>query len=157
VPNDDLIRQINKLVVASNILLERFARGYEELDGNHLALEEIRELLQEHFEENSRWADNLSKRIDRIEQFIILTRMGDKEQSGAITQHVTGEHLRRGLREQLSEQQELLQQYYKNIARIKLKIAKYGETTPLVNELEDNQCEIEKIEEAITRIREALK
>lgn len=153
---DDLIHQINKFVIVSTALLERYARGYEELDGNRLALEEIRELLKEHFEEVARDADNLSRRMDRLEQYIILVRMGEKEQSGAITQHVTGEHVRRAAREELGRQQELMLQYRKNIDRVKLKIAKYGETIPLVNELEGYEDEIGKITEAIERLREAL-
>lgn len=153
---DDLIHQINKFVVVSTALLERYARGYEELDGNRLALEEIRELLKEHFEEVARDADNLSRRMDRLEQFIILVRMGDREQAGVITQHVTGEHVRRTAREELGRQQELLLQYRKNIDRVKLKIAKYGETIPLVNELEGYEDETREITEAIERLREAL-
>lgn len=155
-PSDDLLREIRKLVVVVSALLERFARAYEELDGNRLALEELRELLKEHFEESSRWADGLSKRIDRLEQWVILTRAGDKRQAGTITQQVTGEHLRQGLKEQLLEQQALLQQYHKNVGRIKLRIAKFGESTELANELEDNEREIQKTNEAIERIREAL-
>lgn len=151
----DLIHQIRKLITASNILLERFARGYEELDSHRLAIEEIRELLTEHFEENARWADAISKRLDRVEQYTILSRIGDSR-AGEITQQVTGEHLRRGLRQELGGQQELLLQYHKNVERVKLKIAKYGETVPLMNELDDYEREIDKISEAIERIREAL-
>lgn len=154
---DDLIRQINKLVVVSTALLERFARGYEEIDGNRLALEEIRELLKEHFDEAARDADAISRRIDRMEQFIILSRTGQTEQAAAITQQVTGEHLRRKLREELVSQQELLLTYQKNISRIKLQIAKFGESTARLNELDDNEREAERTTEAIERIREALK
>jgi chromosome segregation ATPase len=154
---EDLTTNVRRLVGIVNSLLERFARGYEELDSNRLALEEIREHLGEYFEESSIWANGLSKRIDRLEQYIILSRMGDAQQSGEITQQVKGEHIRRSLREELTTQQELLTQYHKNIDRVKIKIAKYGETTPLMNEIDDYQREIDKINEAIGRIRDALK
>lgn len=152
---EDLTIQVRRLIGTANALMERYARVAEELDAVRLALEELREILGDHFSENSRWADILSKRMDRVEQYTILSKIGDSR-AGEITQQVTGEHIRRTLREELGTQQELLQQYQKNIDRVKLKVAKYGETVPLMNEMDDYVREIAKVTEAIERIREAL-
>lgn len=154
---DDLTRQLSRFVGTANALMERYARLAEEYDANRLATEEIRELIKELIEESGRWADSISKRMDRQERYVILSRMGDTQQSGEITQQVKGEHIRRSLREELTAQQELLSQYHKNVDRVKIKIAKYGETVPLMNEMDDYQREIDKINEAIQRMRDALK
>ena len=152
---DDLTRQISKLISVAYALIDRFARLGEEYDTNRLANEESREVQKEMIEEFGRWAQYIGERLDRIEQYTILSRIGGD--TGAITQEVSGEHIERRLREELGQQQKLLEQYQRNINRVKLKIAQYGETTPLVNELENYQMEIEKITEAIARIRDALR
>lgn len=154
---DELSKQIQRLIGTANALMERYARLAEEFDSNRLANEEIRELLKEFIEEAGRWANGLSKRIDRLEEFIILAGMGKDRKAGEITQEVSGEHVERGLREQLTEQQKLLITYQRNLARVKQSIAETGyETIENANKVEDYQNKIDKISEAIERIRQAL-
>jgi hypothetical protein len=152
---DDLVRQINKLIAVVYSLIDRFARLGEEYDSNRLANEESREIQKELIEEFSRWAQSIGERLDRVEQYTVLSRMGSD--TGAITQEVSHEHIERKLREELGQQQKLLEQYQRNINRVKLKIAQYGETTPLMNELDIYELEVSKVTEAIGRIRDALK
>jgi len=154
---DDLIRQLNKLISTAYVLIERFARGYEEIDSNHLALEEMRELLSDHFQENSRWADALSRRIDRLERYTILSRMvGSSQDTLQIESSVSKEHIERALREELVNQQQLVIQYQKNINIIKQRIAKFGESVNSLNELEEYQSKLDRALEAMERIREQL-
>ena len=155
-PVDDLIRQINRLIGTSNAIMERYARAMEELDGIRLSLDEARELLADHFDENARWADNLSRRMDRQERYVILKGMGGGRETIQIETVVSREHISQALREELVVQQELTLQYSRNIEKVKLKIAKFGDTVALLNEMDDYQKQIDKASEAIARIREAL-
>jgi len=153
---DDLVRQINRLIGTVNGLLERYARGYEELDSIRLAQEEFRELLIDHFAENARWADRLSERMDRVEQYTILAKFDNLSATIQIESAVSKEHIERSLQKQLVTQQNLWKQYQDNIDMIQEKIAKFGETVPRLNELADYEKKIAKIKEAMARIREAL-
>lgn len=152
----DELNQIRRFISLARDILERYARSAEELDGIRLSLEEQRELQAEHFEENARWADGLSKRMDRQERYVILKGMGGGRETIQIEQVVAREHIDRALREELVNQQELILQYQKNIDKVKLKIAKFGETVPLLNEIDDYQKQIDKAQESIARIRQSL-
>lgn len=155
---DDVFRQIGKAIGTANALMERYARLAEEYDSNRLSVEEIRELLKELIVESSRHADSTNKRLDRVEQYVILKgMMGAGRETLQVESDVAKEHIERALSERLVEQQQLVTQYQKNLARVQLSIAKYGETTPLVNELEDYQTKLDKALEAMKRIREQLK
>lgn len=154
---DDVFRQINRLIGTVNSIIERFARGYDELESNRLATEEIRELLKELIDESGRWANGISGRIDRLERYTILVRMvGGNQETIQIESAVSREHIDRALREELVNQQNLMAQYQKNIHKVKMSIAKYGETVPLMNELEDYEKKMEKAQEVVNRIRESL-
>lgn len=156
---DDILRQVQRLIGTTNAIMERYSRAMEELDSLRLSLEEIRELLPEHFEESARWADGLSRKMDRLEQYVILKGIdpsGYGRQTLQIEATVAREHIDRALREELVNQQQIVLQYQKNANKVQLSIAKYGETVPLMNELEDYQTRIEKATEAIARIRESL-
>ena len=48
---DDDRRQLNKLIIVCQSLIERYSRLAEEYDSNRLATEEIRELIKELIEE----------------------------------------------------------------------------------------------------------
>jgi len=153
----DLIRQVSRYLPISLNALERHNRAYEELDSIRLSLEEQRELLSDHFQENSRWADALSKRIDRLERYMILSRMvGGSQDTLQIESSVSKEHIERALREELVNQQQLVIQYQKNINIIKQRIAKSGESVISLNELEEYQSKLDKALEAMERIREQL-
>jgi len=154
---DDLVRQLNKLIGTANALMERYARLAEEYDSSHLANEEIRELLKELIIESGRWADGLSRRIDRLERYMILSRMvGSSQDTLQIESSVSKEHIERALREELVNQQQLVIQYQKNINIIKQRIAKFGESVVSLNELEEYQSKLDKALEAMERIREQL-
>lgn len=153
----DLIKRLDRFIALARDVLERYARLAEEYDSNRLSLEESRELLTEHFEENARWADNLSKRMDRQERYVILKGMGGGgRETIQIEQVVAREHIDRALREELVVQQELILQYQKNADKVKLKIAKFGDTVALLNELDDYQKQVDRANEAIARIRQSL-
>jgi len=153
----DLVREVGKFIRVDSDLAQRYSRSMEELDGIRLALEEQREILQDHFIENSHWANELSRRIDRLERYTILVRMfGGNAETIQVEAVVSREHIQRALREELTTQQELILQYQKNIDRVRLKVARYGETIPLMNELDDYQKQIEKAAESMSRIRESL-
>lgn len=139
--------------------MERFARGYEEIDTIRLTQEEHRELLSDHFQENAHWADKLSERMDRLERYVILSRMygSPTRETIQIEGSVSKEHIERTLREELTVQKELMQQYQKNINKVNITVAKYGETVPLMNELENYQTKTNKAQETINRIVEQLK
>ena len=154
---DDL-NQIKRFIGLARDILERYGRAMEELDSLRLAMEEIRETLSDHFGENSRWADDLSRKMDRLERYVILVRIvGSNTETIAVEGAVSREHIERALREELVSQQELILQYQRNIDRVKIRIAKFGETVPLMNELDDYQKQVEKADEAMERIRDALK
>lgn len=155
---DDILRRMDRLIGTANAVMERYSRAMEEIESVKLALEEIRELLPEHFEESARWADNLSKKMDRLERYTILVRMvgGGNQETLQIEGSVSREHLDRALREELVNQQQLLQQYQKNVGRVKMSVARYGETVPLMNELEEYETKVDKANEAIARIRQSL-
>lgn len=159
----DELGQIRRFIGLARDILERYARTYEALEGLRLSLEESRELLTEHFEENARWADNLSARMDRQERYVILKGMassghsvGGGRETIQVEQAVAHEHIDRALREELGVQQELIQQYQKNADKVKVKIAKFGDTVALMNELDDYQKQVDKSMEAISRIRQSL-
>lgn len=157
---DDILRSVNRLIGTANALMERYSRIAEEYDFNRLATEEIREFIKELIVESSRHADGINKRIDRIEEYVILVGMnkGDSQKAGEITQEVSGEHIERTLREQLVEQQTLLVTYQRNLARVKQNIAEMGyETVENSNKVDIYQGKIDKINESISRIRAALK
>ena len=157
---DDLVRQVSRLIGVVNSVVERYSRIAEEYDFNRLASEEIRELIKELIIESSRHADGINKRMDRVEEYVILVGMnkGDSRKAGEITQEVSGEHIERSLREQLVEQQNLLVTYQRNLARVKQTIAEMGyETVENSNKVDTYQNKIDKISEAINRIRAALK
>lgn len=153
---DDLVRQLNKFIGVANSVVERSARQAEEYDSNRLANEEIRELLKEFIEESGRFANGLSGQMERLERYVILKAMGGGRETIQIEHVVAREHIERALREELVSQQELIQQYQRNIDKVKLKIAKFGDTTALLNEQDDYQKQIDKANEAIARIRESL-
>ena len=153
---DDVFRQINRLVGVVNSLLERYSRSAEEIDSNHLALEEIRAVMDEHFKENARWADKLSKRMDRLEQYIVLSKFGNVAATLQIESATSKEHIERSLAEDLVTQRELWSTYQKNINRVRERIAKFGDTTASLNEVEGYEIELVKIEKRIERIRNAL-
>ncbi len=154
---DDVVRQLNKVIGTANALMERYARLAEEYDSNRLAVEEIRELIKELIIEASRQADSVNKHLYRVEQYTILKGMfGIGRETLQIESEVAKEHIERALSERLVEQQKLVEQYQKNIARVGLSIAKYGETVPLVNELEEYQSKLDRALEAMKRIREQL-
>jgi len=153
----DLVREVGKFIRVDSDLAQRYSRSMEEMDGIRLALEEQRELLSDHFQDNANWANELSRRIDRLERYTILVRMFDgNAETIQVEAVVSREHIKRALREELTTQQELIIQYQKNIDRVRLRIAKYGETIPLLNELDDYQKQIQKSQEAMARIREQL-
>lgn len=140
--------------------MERYARLAEEYDANRLATEEIRELLKELTEELGNWAQHIGERLDRVEEYTILAGMGkgNSQKAKQITQEVSGEHLERGLREELGTQQKLLLTYQRNLARVQQTIAEMGyETIENMNKREDFERKIERINETIQRIRDALK
>ena len=155
---DDLARQINKFIGTANAVMERYSRSMEEIDYLRLTGEELKELLKDFTEEAGIWADGISRRIDRLEQFVILSKIGNKHKAGEITQEVGKEHIERTLREDLAEHQKLLLTYQRNIMRVKERIAKQGyDTIEQANQLEDYERESAKLTEAINRIRETLK
>lgn len=154
---DDVFRQITRLIGVVNSVIERYARSFEEIDSTRLALEELRSVMDEHFQENARWADSLSERIDRLERYTILVRMtGGNHQTIEVEGKVAQEHIDRAIREELVYEQNLVEQYQKNIAKVRMSIARYGETIPLMNELEEYQTKSDKSMEAIGRIRATL-
>lgn len=153
---DDLVKQVIRLIGTANALMERFARSFEEIDNNRLAQEELRELFKEHFQENARWADRLSERMDRIEQYTVLGKFGNISATLQIEASVSKEHIQRALREDLVTQRELWSQYQRNLDRLNIQIAKFGETVSRLNEVEDYEKKIIQIETAIERIRKAL-
>jgi hypothetical protein len=153
---DDVFKQISRLIGTAHALMERFARGYEEIDSIKLALEEQRELLADHFSENSRWADKLSDRMDRIEQYTVLGRFGNTSATLQIEAVVSKEHIERSLREELVTQRELWSVYQKNLDRLRLQIAKFGDTVARLNEIDDYEHKLIAIEEKIEYIREQL-
>lgn len=155
---DDVVRQLNKVIGTANALMERYARLAEEYDSNRLAIEEIRELIKELIVESSHQANSVNRRLDRQEEFIILVGMGKDQKAGEITQEVSREHIDRSLQEELVEQQKLLMTYDRNIARVKQSIAEMGyETVENANKLDTYQSKVDKINESISRIREALR
>ncbi len=155
---DDILRRMDRLIGTANAVMERYSRAMEDLESNRLANEEIRELFKEFIEESGRWADGLSKRLDRLERYTILVRVvGSNQETLQVEGSVSREHIERALREELVNQQSLLAQYQKNINKVKLSVARYGETTPLMNELEEHETKFQKAQEAINRIRESLK
>lgn len=148
---------IRRQLAMSRDVLERFARLAEEHESSRLSTEEIRELIKELIEESSRWADGLSGRMDRLERYTILVRLtGGNQQTIEVEGKVAKEHIDRALREELVNQQNLLAQYQKNVAKVKMSIARYGETVPLMNELEEYETKLDKANEAIARIRQSL-
>ena len=154
---DDLVRQLNKLIGLSTAILERYARINEEFDSNRLANEEIRELLKELVIEHSRWADKLDKSIRELQRYVILVKMtGGNQETLQIESSFSKQQIESALKEELVNQQKLVIQYQKNINKVNERIAKFGETTPLVNELEEYQAKLGKAQESITRIREQL-
>lgn len=152
----DELSQIRRFISLARDILERYAHAMEQMDGIRLSLEEARELQAEHFEENARWADSLSKRMDRQERYVILKGMGGGRETIQVEQVVANEHIDRALREELVTQQELILQYQKNADKVKLKIAKFGDTVALLNELDDYQKQVDRSMEAIARIRQSL-
>lgn len=156
-PIDDLVIQVRRLIGTVNGLLERFARGYEELDNIRLALEEQRELIKDLIVESSRQADSHNKKMDRLEQYVVLRGMGAVgRETLQIEDSVHKEHLEKALSEELSRQQGLVRQYQKNISIVQEQVAKYGETVSRLNELEEYQSKLDKALEAMNRIREQL-
>lgn len=153
---DDLVRQVTRLVGTANALMERFARSMEEIDGVKLAHEELRELFKEHFQENARWADKLSEKMERLEQYTILSKFGNVSATLQIEASVSKEHIERALAEELVTQRELWSVYQRNLDRVTLQIAKFGETVPRLNEIEEYEKKIIKITETIERIMEQL-
>ncbi len=155
---NDLVRQVSKYLSVSLNVLERHNRAYEELDAIRLSQEEFRELIKELIIESGRQADSVNKHLYRVEQYTILKGMfGIGRETLQIESEVAKEHIERALSERLVEQQKLVEQYQKNIARVGLSIARYGETVPLLNELDEYQSKLDKTLEAIERIREQLK
>lgn len=152
----DELGQIRRFIGIARDVLERYSRLAEEYESNRLAVEEIRELFKEFIEESSRWADDLSRRMDRQERYVILKGMGGGRETIQVETVVAREHIDRALREELVTQQELILQYQRNIDKVRLKIAKFGETVPLLNEIDDYQKQIDKSNEAIARIRQNL-
>lgn len=149
---------IRRHLAMSRDVLERYARLAEEYDGNRLANEEIRELIKELVEESGRFADGLSGRMDRLERYTILVRMvGSNQETLQIEGSVSRENIERALRRELVSQQDLILQYQSNIDRLRIRIAKFGESTALLNELDDYQKQVGKANEAIARIRENLR
>lgn len=154
---DDLVIQCQRLIGTVNAILERYVRAYEEIDNTRLSLEEIRELIKDLIDESGRFADGLSKKMDRLERYTILVRIvGSNQETTQIEGVVSREHIEQALREELVNQQNLMAQYQKNINKVRLSIAKYGETVPLTNELETYEIKLEKAQETINRIRESL-
>jgi hypothetical protein len=156
----DLLKQLTKYLPVSLSVLERHNRAYEELDSVRLEIEVLKEIQRENTFESSRWANQLSKDMHRLEEWIILARIGkeDSPKAGEITQEVSREHIERSLSEQLTEQQKLLQTYQRNLARVQQSIAEMGyETIENMNKREDFERKIQRINEAIGRIRDALK
>lgn len=158
-PIDDLIIQVKRLIGTVNAILERYARLAEEYDSIRLAILETRELLADYFEESGRWADGISRRMDRQERLDILDRTGNAGSVEAknIRQDIANEHRDRTLREEISAKQELLSTYQRNLDKIGIRIAKFGSTVKDENEQEDYQREVDKLKEQIERMREALK
>ena len=157
--SEDDHRQLNKLIIVCQSLLERYSRLAEEYDSNRLATEEIRELIKELIEEVGQWAQYIGSRLDRQEEYVILVGMGKGEshQAQAITQVVSQEHIERGLREELVAQQKLLMTYSRNLSKVQQQIAEMGYTSIENGNKEDEyQHKIERSTEAIKRIREAL-
>lgn len=153
----DELGQIRRFIGVARDILERYSRQSEEYESNRLAVEEIREFLKEFVEESSRWADGLAGRIDRLERYTILVRMvGSNQETIAIESSVSQAHIDQALREELVNQQNLTAQYQKNIAKVRMSIARYGETVPLMNELEEYEAKSDKSMEAINRIRATL-
>lgn len=155
----DLSRQVGRYLPISLDALERHNRAYEELDGLKLALEEMRELQSEHFQENARWADKLSKHNERLERYVILTKMtgmGNAAEISEIEKIVGKEHVERVLREELVTQRNLWSQYQNNINFIELQNAKFGESITRLNELADAKKKLIEIENAIEEIRKVL-
>lgn len=144
--NQDLINQVKRLIGTTNAVIERYARGFEELDGIRLNLEEIRVVLNELVEEHSRWADKISERLDRLERLEILDRTGNMSlpEARRIKQDVADENHLRALRQELAQQ-------VRNLDKANQKAAKYGMDIPvkLANE-------IEMFEERIKALREEL-
>ena len=154
---DDLVRQVSRLIGVVNSVLERYARLGEEYDSSHLASEEIRELLKELIIESGRHADSTNRRLDRVEQYVILKgMMGVGRETLQVESEVAKEHIERALSERLAEQQKLVEQYQKNIFKIQERMAKFGDTVASLNELEEYQSKLDKALEAMKRIREQL-
>lgn len=153
----ELTREVRKLVIQTTALLERYSRVAEEIDGIRLMLEEAREIFRDHFAENAAWADVISKRLDRVERYVILTHMVGTNKETLDIENVTGqEHLGRALRADLVEQRKLYDRYQRNINKVRESVANFGETVARANELEGYEAELAKIDVRITRIRTAL-
>lgn len=128
----------------------------DEIDGIRLMLEEARELLLEHFEENSRSNDKVSERLERLERLEILVRTGaNPGETQDLRQEISMEHIKRALRKELVEQQKLYEQHSKNADRLKLRIAKFDRLEDH-NKLDDAEYEMARLGESIQRIRQEL-
>ena len=155
----DLLKQLGKYIALSLQVLERHNRAFEELGEISNRIDAFQEMQRENTFEISRWATQLNKDINRLEEYIILVGMGKGEshQAQAITQVVSQEHIERGLREELVAQQKLLMTYSRNLTKVQQQIAEMGYTSIENGNKEDEyQHKIDRATEAIARIREAL-
>jgi len=153
----DLVKEVSKFIRVDNDLVERYSRSMEELDSIRLSNEELRELIKELVFESGKHADSTNKHLYRVEQYVILKgMMGIGRETLQVESDVAKEHIERALSERLVEQQGLVKQYQKNISIVNERIARYGETVPLLNELEEYQSKLDKALEAMKRIREQL-
>lgn len=148
--------QIKKFVGTANALMERYARSMEEIDSTRLANEELREQLREQTEEFAHWADRLQERMNRLEQYTVLSKIGNQPHAAKIEATVNREHEERALREDLTHQRELWSQYQKNLDRVKLRIARDGETTGRMNEAEEYEQKIRESVQAIENLMALL-
>ena len=154
---NDLATQVRRLVGTANALMERFARTSEEMDGIRLAQEEQRELLRDHFQENTRWSDKLDRSLRELQRYVILIRAtGGNQETLQIEAKFSKGQIEDALKEELVNQQSLIIQYQKNVNQVQQQIARYGETVPLVNELDEYQNKIKKAQKSMARIREKL-
>jgi len=156
-PIDDLIIQVRRLISTVNAILDRYTRAYEEIDSIRLFQEELRSVLADHFQENTRWSDKLDRSLRELQRYVILIRAtGGNQETLQIETKFSKAQIEDALKEELTNQQDLIKQYQKNVNMVLERIAKYGETIPLMNELEEYQNKIKKAQEAMARIREQL-
>ena len=157
--SEDDRRQLNKLIIVAQAILERYSRIAEEYDSVRLFNEALSENLNDLIGELSLWANRLSERLERIERLMVLDKTGlNPRETAVIKQNISDDLLDQQLREDLVQAQNELKIYQDNINRTNIRIAKQGQSTiSQENDLMDWQIQLDKLQAKIKHMREALK